>query len=125
MKRIALVALVLLGTVGCGGKADVILQNQTSRYVDGSIEDEKFGLNVNGTTRRTVTWDGFFKTSIDADIDYRVHASYDGGSPVAERRHDSMKLEDGYTYTYEVFITSGGVAQLRLADLQGNSITGP
>src|SRR5215510_15250897 len=80
MKRTLAGVIVVLCLAGCGGKADVQLVNNTSRYVEGNVEDAKFGLNAGGSVMRTVEWDGFLKSSIDASITYRVHATFDGGS---------------------------------------------
>lgn len=126
MKSSALAVLVLVTVAGCGGKADVTFRNNTSRYVDGEIEGEKFGLSVNGATTRTVEWSGMFKSSIDADVHCRYHMNHDGASPVAGSRQDRMKLENNAAYTYEVYFNSGGAPELRLVDMRaGRPILGP
>ncbi len=125
MKRILIVSVLALGLASCGGKADVRLINNTSRYVDGSFGNQKFGLNVNGSTNRTVDWDGFFKNSTDAEITYRVHSNWDGVSSVVATKQDRMKLESGASYEYEIYFNGAGQPSLRIVNMHLRSITAP
>ena len=108
MKNLLLltVAAVMIIT-GCSGEAEVRIRNNTSCYVNGTIDGQPYGVNPNGTTSRTVEVGGFLKNGSDITTVALVHANYSASSRVVNRMERTDNVPKESVLIIDVFNTNG------------------
>lgn len=108
---------VLIATVvlaGCGGDAQIEVRNHTSRYIDGDIEGDSYGVNPNGAITRDVEVGSFFRRSSKVDVLARYHRNSDSFSPVEFEKTFRNRYEADGEYVLELYVTSEGVNAVRM-----------
>ena len=129
--RQSLLLCLLVGSlflcVGCGGKAEVTIVNNTSRYANGDIDGNGFGIASGGSAKREVDVGGFFSSSSEVTINVDIHCSEEMYSGVAGHLRHKMKMKKDYSYAYDIYYsTFAGRYKLRLLNMEsGSPILGP
>jgi hypothetical protein len=105
MQRLLGIAIVLLGVVGCGGEATLVVRNNTSSYVSGDVDGSSFGVVAGGETQRVVDVGGFMSSTSKVDLSVRYHANSSGFSSVIETKREKVELKANEILTYEAYFS--------------------
>ena len=113
-----------------GGTARLTVVNNTSRYVDGTIDaDKKYGYDVEAGTEETYSLpvgEGVLNYT-NVLITARIHETADPSSPVVASDDEHIRMSEGKSYEYVIpFSGSPGSGRARETDTRPtSSVTRP